>query len=205
MCTAMQFFHFLSIFQSTEAPGIEGQRKAQRQRNQAVREKCKVTRWTSLGSQEKNSKGIICKKQWILSSPMFRMDKPTLGNLPAFFLNSLFSVSVSHPFTSYTTYFFNLVLALKSRGKAHKSYGSELLPLECQKDGQIFPLAGQSIQGAFPSAAPTSPKALHEGTAFSLHRSLLKESVPGFPGFWKFLPHFVTYKGPALCLLLECF
>lgn len=154
----MEFFYFLSIFQSTEAPRIEGQSKAQRQRNQAVREKFKVTRWTSLRSQEKNSKGIICKKQWILSSPMFRMDKPMLGNLTAFFLNSLFSVSVSHPFTSYTTYFFNLILALKSRGKAHKMYGSKFLLLEYQKDGQIFPLAGHPLEWALLNAAIVFPE-----------------------------------------------
>lgn len=73
---------------------------------------------------------------------MYWTDKLTLGNLTAFFLNSLFSVSVSHPFTSYTMYFFNPIFALKSRVKAHKICClPEVLPIEYQEDSQIFSAA----------------------------------------------------------------
>lgn len=125
---------------------------------------------------------------------MFRMDKPMLGNLTAFFLNSLFSVSVSYPFTSYTIYFFNLMLALKSRGKAHKSYGSKFLPLEYQKDGQVFPLAGHPVECALPNSALVSPKCTTQAQPSPGTEACLKKVSPGFPGSWNFLPHFVTCK-----------
>lgn len=37
-------------------------------------------------------------------------------------------------------------------------YGSKLLPLEYQKDGQIFPLAGHPIQWALLNAAVVFPE-----------------------------------------------
>lgn len=125
MCLHSEFFYFLSIFQSTESPCEEEQRKVQRQRNQALRQIFKVTRWTSLRSQEKNFKGIMCQAQWIMTSPKnVPNGQAHVGQSQTFFLNFLFSVFASCPFTSYTTYFLNLIFALKSRGKAHQIWGS---------------------------------------------------------------------------------
>lgn len=123
----------ISIFQVTKAWHVEEKSKVQRQGNQVVGEIFKVTRWMSLGRQEKNSKGIICRNNGLcLLQTAFWKDKLTLGNIAAFFLNSLFSVS--HPFTSYTMYCFNFMLASKNRGKACKVCSlPECLAEECQR------------------------------------------------------------------------
>lgn len=169
------------------------QKRGGRHKGKWTRQQGKYSR--SQGEQVSEAEKRIPKKSSArnnglrLLQAVFPKDKLTLSNLTAFFLNSLFSVSAAHPFTSYTMHFFNLIFAQKCRGKAHEVYGfPKFLPFVYEKDGQIPWVAGRPAvhhpMQLLDSLAP------HRGTAFSLYLSMPRNKAsPGFPVSWNFLSH----------------
>lgn len=79
------FWTFYPFFNQQRLP-VWKRRAEHRVTNKVIREIFKVTRWVSVRSQEKNSRGVIGKKQWVVSSNKDPSGQARVGQASRFLL-----------------------------------------------------------------------------------------------------------------------